>query len=258
MLGKSPLRQKLQLNFDNSNLGTSQQFGDGLAQQYVQQAIAAVEPEVVEHPSRQGMIPKDYSSMLVAGGLGLAAMNNSQEATSPFSANAMANRYVGNSIPVVPDNSNSVIVDNRPTTGSRANRNFNPFNITGMSGKKLYGAVGLDHDDRPVDPGDKVQQVYANDDEGLHAGYSLSSGKSYNDKNEPIRTAFSKYQSDQKAFADKLSLAKERGVNINKSFNQQSPEGKAAWLNVTTQWEGYKGKQITPEMVKEWDSRRTM
>jgi hypothetical protein len=166
---------------------------------------------------------------------------------SPFSQSSFANSYVGNNNGAVLPSRDMTI---RPTNGTRAERNFNPGNITGAGGKLLYGSVGFDRDNRPTDVGDRTQLQFATPDDGLRAVYSLSSGSRYN--NEPINKAFAKYQSDQNVFASKLKDASNSGVDINKTFNEQSPEGKASWLNLTTRWEGWHGKQVSPEMIQAW------
>ncbi len=127
--------------------------------------------------------------------------------------------------------------------GNMAYRNHNPFNITGMSGKLLYGAVG-----RAVSPGfgnqdagDMNQLVYANARAGTVAGNTLMSSKRYN--NAPIAQAFAKWQSNQKAWGNMKDTYRKNGLDIdNMTYNQLSPQQKYSFMKTRAAHEGFTGQ----------------
>ena len=122
--------------------------------------------------------------------------------------------------------------------GSKATRNFNPGNITGMGGNLLYGAVGMA--DSPIgDKGDQTQLVFKTPQAGFDAMHKLALSNRYN--TAPINTAFSAWQTDQKSFKNKLHDLNKAGINTNNKYANLSPEQQKVFRKVWSQHEGYRG-----------------
>jgi len=124
------------------------------------------------------------------------------------------------------------------TYGSKATRNFNPGNITGMSGKLLYGAVGISKSN-VGDKGDRAQLVFSSPQAGFKAMHQLALNN-YN--NAPISVAFSKWQSDKNSFKNKLLSLQKAGVNINSKYGMLDKAQQKTFRKIWAQHEGYKGK----------------
>jgi len=123
--------------------------------------------------------------------------------------------------------------------GSKATRNNNPSNITGMGGKLLYGAIGFAKSNTG-DAGDRNQLVYATPQAGFQAFHRLASSGRYN--SAPINKAFSKWQTDQVSFRNKLSDLARHGVDTNKRYRDLSPQAQKVFRMVWSKHEGYKGE----------------
>jgi len=123
--------------------------------------------------------------------------------------------------------------------GNKAFRNNNPGNITGMGGRLLYGAVGFAKS-KHGDAGDQNQLVFDSPEAGTKAMYGLMSGGSYN--NAPISQAFSKWQTDKKAWANMKQKYRGMGIDVDRQrFNDLSPQQKYNFMNVRAKHEGFQG-----------------
>ena len=142
---------------------------------------------------------------------------------------------------------NDIIIDGKrhnPYTkksGNKAFRNNNPGNITGMSGKLLYGAARIAHS-KYGDKGDQAQLVYDTPDKGFRAMHSLMSSDRYN--NAPIHQAFAKWQSDKAAWANMLVDLNKSGINTQQRFGQLSPAHQALFMNKRARHEGWTGQDF--------------
>ena len=124
------------------------------------------------------------------------------------------------------------------TYGSKATRNFNPGNITGMSGKLLYGAIGMA--DSPVgDKGDRSQLVFNTPKAGFQAMHQLAMN---NYSGAPINKSFSKWQTDQNSFKAKLNDLSKNGINTGSKYSALSPEQQGLFRKIWSQHEGYRGE----------------
>jgi len=122
--------------------------------------------------------------------------------------------------------------------GTKATRNNNPGNITGMAGKLLYGAVGFAYSGTG-DKGDQSQLIFKTPEEGFKAMDKLARTKY---SNGPIRTEFRKWQTDMKSFNNKLQSLKRAGVDINKSYASLDSDKQKAFRKIWSQHEGYRGE----------------
>lgn len=121
--------------------------------------------------------------------------------------------------------------------GSKATRNNNPGNITGAGGKLLYGAIAF-ASSSVGDAGDRNQLVFKTEEDGFKAMHKLAM-KNYN--SAPIKTAFSKWQSDKASFRNKLKSLVKNGIDINKKYGDLTPEQQKTFRGVWARYEGYKG-----------------
>jgi len=125
--------------------------------------------------------------------------------------------------------------------GNKAFRNNNPGNITGMGGKLLYGAKGF-AGSKHGDAGDRNQLVYGSAEDGTRAMHSLMSGSKYN--NAPIAQAFSKWQTDQKAWNRMKNEYRHAGIDVDRSrYNDLSSGQKQKFMQIRANHEGY-GKSL--------------
>ena len=132
-------------------------------------------------------------------------------------------------------------------SGTKATRNNNPGNITGMSGKLLYGASRIAHS-KYGDSGDQRQLVYDTPEQGWKAMHSLMSGDRYNKTN--IAQDFAKYQSDKKAWGNMLNDLRSKGINPDmNTFNKLSPAQKLYFMQSRARHEGFKGTPLTLQML---------
>ena len=67
--------------------------------------------------------------------------------------------------------------------------------------------------------------------------------------NAPIKTAFSKYQRDQNAWGRIKNELTNSGVNIDKTFNQLTPQEQVLFMNNRARHEGWKGAPMTMSMM---------
>ena len=121
--------------------------------------------------------------------------------------------------------------------GTKATRNNNPGNITGMGNKLLYGAIGFAKS-RTGDNGDQNQLVYKTPQEGFRAMHELAV-KRYSQA--PINMAFSKWQTDQKSFANKISDLNKYGIDTRKRYVDLTPDDQKLFRKIWSQHEGYRG-----------------
>ena len=121
--------------------------------------------------------------------------------------------------------------------GTKATRNNNPGNITGMGGKLLYGAKGFARSSTG-DKGDQNQLVYGTAEEGFKAMHTLAMSKY---SRGPIRQQFKRWQTDMKSFNRKLKDLSKYGVNINKSYASLDPQDQKLFRKIWSQHEGYRG-----------------
>ena len=122
--------------------------------------------------------------------------------------------------------------------GTKAYRNYNPGNITGMSGKLLYGAIGFAKSNTG-DAGDRMQLVFPSEEAGFKAMHQLALDRY---SGGAIKTEFAKWQTDKKAFLSKLSALKRAGIDINKRYSDLSPKEQRKFRKIWAMFEGYKGK----------------
>ena len=130
-------------------------------------------------------------------------------------------------------------------SGSKATRNYNPGNITGMGGKLLYGAHRISRSSHG-DKGDQSQLVFGSARDGWRAMRSLMGSSKYN--NAPIRQAFAKWQTDQSAWQRQLSEMGAKGINSNNTFNQLSIDQQMAFMRMRAAHEGYRGQDVNTSM----------
>lgn len=129
-------------------------------------------------------------------------------------------------------------------SGNKATRNNNPFNISGLGGKLLYGAKGFSYS-KHGDKGDQKMLYYASAEDGVKAGVKLMSSNRYN--NKPIAQAFKKYQTNQKAFGNMLTKYRKLGIDVdNKTFNQLTNSQKYDFMAVRAEHEGFSGVLPNP------------
>ena len=121
--------------------------------------------------------------------------------------------------------------------GNKAERNNNPGNITGVSGKLLYGASAIAHNSFG-DKGDQAQLVYSTPEAGWSAMAKLVQEK-YSSK--PIKDAFSKWQSNQKVWDKMKKELISKGIDINKKFSELSDNQKRILLIQRARHEGWTG-----------------
>ena len=121
--------------------------------------------------------------------------------------------------------------------GSKATRNNNPGNITGMGGKLLYGAVGFAKSSTG-DKGDQNQLVYHSEAEGFKAMHDLAI-KNYSAG--PIKQQFNKWQTDKRSFRHKLRDLEKFGINTSKSYKALSAADQKLFRKIWSQHEGYRG-----------------
>jgi len=121
--------------------------------------------------------------------------------------------------------------------GTKASRNNNPGNITGMSGNLLYGAVGM-ADSPHGDKGDRTQLVFNSPQEGFNAMHNLAL-KRYS--GAPIGSAFSKWQTDQESFRGKLKDLNSAGINTGSKYSSLSPGQQKLFRQIWSRHEGYRG-----------------
>ena len=126
--------------------------------------------------------------------------------------------------------------------GNKAFRNNNQGNITGMSGNLLYGASRIARS-KHGDAGDRGQLVFDTPKQGWQAMYSLMKSDRYN--NAPIRQAFSKYQSDQKAWSNMLHNLEVAGIDTKSKFNSLPMKQKLTFMNQRAKHEGWTGAPLT-------------
>ncbi len=130
-------------------------------------------------------------------------------------------------------------------SGNKAFRNNNPGNLSGMSGLG-YGASKIMHSNHG-DKGDQKQLAFKDAASGWRGMNTLMSQKNYN--NAPIRSAFAKYQSDQKAWGNMLSSMEKKGINTGGTFNQLSPDQKIIFMNDRARHEGWTGAPLTKDVL---------
>jgi hypothetical protein len=121
---------------------------------------------------------------------------------------------------------------------SKATGNNNPGNITGMGGKLLYGAIDFARSSTG-DKGDQNQLVYSTPQAGFEAMHRLAVDKY---SNGPIKTAFAKWQTDKKAFQNKLNDLAKYGVDINKPYSKLDKDSQKLFRKIWSQHEGYRGE----------------
>ena len=161
----------------------------------------------------------DLSSMGVQGE---ASSNPYQEAS--YGANAL---------------SKGLTTEERLARGlSKATGNNNPGNITGMGGELLYGAVDFARTNTG-DKGDQNQLVYGTPQAGFNAMHTLAMN---NYSKGPIKTAFSKWQTDKKSFQNKLRDLSKYGVDVNKPYSRLNKDDQKLFRKIWSQHEGYKGE----------------
>ncbi len=132
-----------------------------------------------------------------------------------------------------------VIVGENNSFKSKASRNNNPGNITGMGGKLLYGASGIARSNTG-DKGDRAQLVFNSPQDGWNAMRKLMSSERYN--SAPIRQSFRQYQTDQNAYANILKEYQRKGINVdNQTFNSLTPELQNEFMKTRARFEGYRG-----------------
>ena len=129
--------------------------------------------------------------------------------------------------------------------GSKATRNFNPGNITGMGGKLLYGASRIARSNHG-DAGDRGQLVFDNARDGWRAMRGLMSSERYN--NAPINKAFSKWQSDKNAWGNMVTNMEAEGINTNDTFNKLPLDKQLRFMRIRARHEGYKGRDVDAGM----------
>jgi len=125
------------------------------------------------------------------------------------------------------------------TSGTKAERNNNPANITGMGGKLIYGAVAF-ATSNTGDAGDRKQLVFKTIKEGFKAMDDLYK-KKYSDK--PIAIDFKKHQTDMVSFASKLKDLRKHGIDVDKTkYSDLKPKDQLLFRKIFAKWEGYRGK----------------
>ncbi len=130
--------------------------------------------------------------------------------------------------------------------GTKATRNNNPGNITGMGGTLLYGASKIAKS-KSGDRGDQAQLVFDDEASGWSAMYQLMKSEKYNHMS--IREDFSKYQTDNDAWARIKDELTQRGVNIDRRFIDLTPEEQVIFMQNRAQHEGWKGKPLQLSML---------
>ncbi len=209
-------------NIGSSNPGTTELDNEysfvnqkrGLAQELTNQEIERLD---AENMLLNDAITKDMASGPIFSNQVSAAQG------ADIKTSGMFNKYTG-------------------LRGNKAYRNNNPGNITGMGGNLLYGAAGV-ASSKHGDAGDRAQLVFNSPEEGWKAMHSLMSSKSYN--NAPISKAFSKWQSDQKAWGNMKATLRKSGIDVDKqTFNSLSPSQKKTFMNQRARHEGFTGNLI--------------
>jgi hypothetical protein len=131
-------------------------------------------------------------------------------------------------------------------SGSKATRNFNPGNITGMNGKLLYGAHKIARSNHG-DVGDQSQLVFGSARDGWRAMHSLMRSDKYNKAG--IAQDFAKWQSDKAAWSNMLSKMQSSGIDTNMTFNSLPMNQKIEFMRMRAAHEGYKGQDLTFDML---------
>jgi len=123
--------------------------------------------------------------------------------------------------------------------GTKAWRNNNPGNITGMGGRTLFGAIGVAKSPHG-DSGDRAQQVFDSPEAGTKAMLQQMSAPSYN--KAPIASAFDKWQTDKKAWNRMKNQYRTVGIDVdNQRFNDLTPKQKYTFMNIRAKHEGWNG-----------------
>jgi len=126
------------------------------------------------------------------------------------------------------------------TGGTKAWRNNNPGNITGMGDNLRYGAVDIART-KTGDKGDQAQLIFETYEDGVKAFDKLVHTSNYADG--PISQKFAKYQT--KGFGNKLNSLRKHGVDPSKSINELSDKEYKAFRNVWFNHEGQGAGKIT-------------
>jgi len=192
--------------------------------------------DVVKKKDNNALIEKDRLEK-VAFNKEMAAINGLGNAQNIRNNNQGFNE-LGAKVGYLPGSSKNFIGENN-SSKSKASRNNNPGNITGMGGKLLYGASSIAKS-KTGDKGDRAQLVFNTPQEGWNAMRSLMSSERYN--SAPIRQAFQQYQTDQNAYANILKEYQKKGIDVDRqTFNSLTPELQNEFMKTRARFEGYKG-----------------